>query len=257
MKSRQTSVLFFKRSKVTFKRLDFPEKVSFKKWVLKTWKNCTVKIDMGVSLNGGTSKTLGKPRVVGYHHFGKPPYHRISTTLSRSIHVFSHPKLIISGRHAKKCHTIWHVNSFKIHIHDPQTHNNIECGTWSLPVKGGVILDFQEYIVQSKCGLIGWIIRMQRMAYWVLVVYNPLYKLNNQSLGHSLSQVGSTHRQEIDGKMDQKFRRSFPLSSTACKGLYHATAPVTGSWSWSWVVAEESGSVAVAEDASVRTISSP
>ena len=140
----------------------------------------------------------------------------------------------------------------------PQTHNNIECGTWSLPVKEGVILDFQEYIVQSKCGLIGWIIRMQRMAYWVLVVYNPLYKLNNQSLGHSLSQVGSTHGQEIDGKMDQNFRRSFPLSSTACcKDLYHTTAPVTGSWSWSWVVAEQSASVAVAEDASVRTISSP
>lgn len=95
---------------------------------------------------------------------------------------------------------------------------------------------------------------MQRMAYWVLVVYNLLYKLNNQSLGHSLSPVGSTHRQEIDGKMDQKFRRSFPLSSTACKGLYHTTAPVAGSWSWSLVVAEGSASVAVAVDASVRTI---
>ena len=29
-------------------------------------------------------QTLEKPMVVGYHHFGKPRYHRISTTLSRS-----------------------------------------------------------------------------------------------------------------------------------------------------------------------------
>ena len=36
---------------------------------------------MGVSLNGGTPKTpqndhflVGKPMVVGYHHFRKPPY---------------------------------------------------------------------------------------------------------------------------------------------------------------------------------------
>ena len=34
-------------------------------------------IYMGVSLNGGTPKTpflVGKPMVVGYHHFRKPPY---------------------------------------------------------------------------------------------------------------------------------------------------------------------------------------
>ena len=41
--------------------------------------------DLGVSLNGGTPKTpqndpflLGKPMVVGYHHFRKPPFEDVS-----------------------------------------------------------------------------------------------------------------------------------------------------------------------------------
>ena len=46
---------------------------NFRPWTYRSY--------MGVSLNGGTPKTppkwsclVGKPMVVGYHHFRKPPY---------------------------------------------------------------------------------------------------------------------------------------------------------------------------------------
>ncbi len=84
-------------------------------------------------------------------------------------------------------------------------------------------------MVPSKCWLVGWIIRMLRMAYWVLVVRDPLYKLNNQSLDHSLCKWGRPTVRKLMGRF-QKFRLSFPLSITTCEGLCHTTAPVAGSW---------------------------
>ena len=41
-------------------------------------------VDMGVSLNGG-SFLVGKPMVVGYHHFRKPPYFYV-LSLCRGFH---------------------------------------------------------------------------------------------------------------------------------------------------------------------------
>ena len=64
--------------KVTWGESDKKWGVGFGKWELKRTRNA--RYHVGVSGNGGTPKTrqkwsflVGKPMVVGYHHFRKPP----------------------------------------------------------------------------------------------------------------------------------------------------------------------------------------
>ena len=94
------------------KLMDFFQNVSNR---LQLWRHIFLVIHMGVSLNGGTpishpkcwSFLVGKPMVVGYHHFRKPPYsiHHIfragtliSTVLSLFISATQGKRLLLKSR---------------------------------------------------------------------------------------------------------------------------------------------------------------